>query len=86
MLLRTQLGYMSDKLTLELMRRDAWSHPKPELFDQWQITGICPYQLGIERLHFFQESRELWIPGKPEMKDSDLIIAICKEKNWKIKY
>ena len=45
----------------------------------------CPYK-NEERMHFFQENRNLWKPGAPTMKDSDLIIAICKEKNWKIKY
>ena len=87
MILRASLNIVSDTLTLELMRRDAWSHPDPELFNKWKENGSCPYSSNsVERLHFFQEKRELWIPGKPEMKDSELIIAICKEKNWKIKY
>jgi hypothetical protein len=70
------------------MRRDAWSHPHSELFDEWAKTGKCPYQsnIYIERMHFFQQKKELWKPGAPILKDSDLIIAICKEKNWKIKY
>ena len=67
------------------MRRDAWSHPYPEKFDKWSNDDVCPYK-NEERMHFFQENRNLWKPGAPTMKDSDLIIAICKEKNWKIKY
>jgi len=70
------------------MRRDAWSHPYPEKFDEWLKTGKCPYNdsIYIERMHFFQERRSLWKPGAPEMTDRDLIIAICKEKNWNIKF
>jgi len=75
---------MSDKLTLELMRRDAWNHPNPEKFDIWAKGGPCPY-ITEERFWFFHEKRELWRKGKPKMKDSDLILAICKDKGWKIK-
>jgi hypothetical protein len=84
-ILRASLGKVSDNLTLELMRRDAWSHPLPELFDIWATNGGCPYKGGkVERLHFFQEEKELWEPGLPTMRDSDLIKAICNEKGWKI--
>lgn len=76
---------MSEKLTLELMRRDAWAHPNPKLFDRWAETeegSLCPYNHTISRMHFFREKRELWQPGPPQMRDYDLIIAIMKEKNW----
>jgi len=86
-ILRCQLGKLPPALTLELMRRDAWAHPKPEMFDIWADGGPCPYGgKKVERLHFFQEKRDLWVPGPPTMKDSDLIIAICKEKNWVINW
>jgi hypothetical protein len=83
MLLSFNLDELSDKLTLELMRRDAWAHPKPELFDLWAQEGDCPYK-NEERFWSFSFKRELWKPGPPEMRDSDLIIAICKEKGWEI--
>ena len=79
-----QLGNLPDNLVLELMRRGAWGHPHPERFDIWAQGGNCPYATE-ERAWLFQESRNLWIPGAPEMKDSDLIIAICKAKGWGIK-
>ena len=66
------------------MRRDAYSHPKPELFDEWVKNNNCPYQ-NEERFWLFEENKKLWKPGNPEMRDSDLIIAICKDKSWKIK-
>ena len=78
------LGSLSDGLTRELMRRDAYAHPKPEKFDEWANGGDCPYQ-NEERCWFFQEKRNLWKRGNPTTKDSDLIFAICKEKGWGIK-
>ena len=79
-----QLGKLSDKITLELMRRDAYAHPKPDLFEEWANgNGNCPYK-NEERFWFFKENKKLWKSGPPEMRDSDLILAICEEKNWKI--
>ena len=78
------LGVLSDNLTLELMRRDAYGHPRPELFDEWAKGGDCPYQ-NEERLWSFQENRELWKPGNPEMTDRDFVLALCKEKTWGIR-
>ena len=78
------LGRLSDNLTLELMRRDAFGHPKPELFDAWANGKECPYKTE-ERLWHFTEVKGLWKPGNPEMTDRDLIIAICREKGWGIK-
>jgi len=78
------LSILSNKLTLELMQRDAYAHPNPDSFELWAKGGKCPYQ-NEERFWFFQENKELWKTGKPQMRDSDLIIAICKDKGWKIK-
>ena len=79
------LGELSDQITLELMRRDAYAHPEPDKFTIWaKQDGLCPYQ-NEERFWYFQENKELWKAGKPKMRDSDLIIAICKEKGWRIK-
>ena len=82
-----QLGKLSDNLTLELMRRDAYAHPHPERFNEWAKDvkdGSCPYQYE-ERFWLFQEEKGLWRTGKPEMTDRDLIVAICEAKGWKIK-
>jgi len=78
------LGVLSEELTVELMRRDAEAHPYPELFDEWANGGQCPYQ-NEERLWHFEEKRNLWRPGPPTMRTPDLILAICREKGWKIK-
>jgi len=79
-----QLSLISNNLALELMRRDADGHPYPEKFDEWAKGGDCPYQ-NEERFWLFNEKREAWKPGKPQMSDKDLIIALCKEKGWKIR-
>ena len=78
------LGQLPNDLTLELMRRDAYGHPHPELFDTWAKGGGCPYQ-NEERFWNFSESREMWEPGDPIMTDRDLIVAICKAKGWGIR-
>ena len=66
------------------MRRDAYAHPKPELFDEWAKGGPCPYN-SEERAWFFQENRDLWQPGPPTMADRNLIVAISREKGWGIR-
>jgi hypothetical protein len=78
------LGKLSDKLSLELMRRDAAAHPYPERFDTWAKGGDCPYQ-NEERFWLFDLGPKIWKRGKPKMSDVELINAICKEKGWKIK-
>jgi uncharacterized protein YjbI with pentapeptide repeats len=83
MLASFSLGTLSDALTLELMRRDAWAHPMPELFNAWAKGGKCPYQ-NEDRFWLFELKKELWKPGPPNMRDSDLILAICREKGWKV--
>lgn len=78
------LGTINDRLALELMRWDATCHPNPVAFNQWAKGGECPYQ-NEERFWLFNEKRTVWKPGKPQMTGYELIIAICKEKGWKIK-
>lgn len=78
------LGELPNDLTLEIMRRDAYAHPFPEKFDEWANGGDCPYQ-NEERFWIFQDRRDLWKPGLPQMTDRDLIVAICRAKNWGIR-
>ena len=78
------LGNCSDELTLELMLRDAQAHPHPERFDEWAKGGPCPYQNEEYFWHLIWR-KEIWAPGNPQMRDSDLILAICKEKGWGIR-
>ena len=78
------LHNLSDSLMLELMRRDAYAHPKPELFNEWIKIGKCPYK-NEERFWLFEPKREIWQPGLPQMADRDLIIEICKNQGWKIR-
>ena len=79
---------LPDNLTLELMRRDAYAHPKPELFDKWAKTtddnNECPYR-NEETFWQFKPKKELWRKGEPQMADRDLIIEICKSQGWKIR-
>ncbi len=75
---------LPDDLTLELMRRDAYAHPHPELFNEWAKGGECPY-ISEERFWMFERKREIWRKGKPQMTDRELILAICRSQGWKIK-
>jgi hypothetical protein len=83
-LAKINLYNLPDDLQLELMRRDAQSHPHPELFDEWVKTGKCPYQ-NEERFWLFEPKPKLWKPGKPEISDYQLILEICKSQGWKIR-
>ena len=78
------LGNLPNDITLELMRRDCAGHPYPEMFDAWAKGGACTYQ-DEERYWVFNEKRDVWKKGKPQMTDRDLILAICKAKKWGIK-
>ena len=84
MLLHSALYSVSDKLILELMRRDASFHPDPQKFDEWAEGGGCPYDNSIARQYYFNERRELWEAGRPEMTDYELLIAVMKEKKWEL--
>jgi hypothetical protein len=56
------------------------------MFDDWASgSGVCPYSLPVERKHFFSESKIHYNPKAERINDRDLILMICKEKNWKIK-
>jgi len=44
------------------------------------------YTLPIERMHFFKVRREAWTDDLVPMKTSELIVEICKEKQWHIKF
>jgi len=67
------------------MRRDAQFHPEPAKFDEWANGGKCPYDKCIcQQAYHFEHNANLWVPGKPTMTDYELLLAIAKEKNWKI--
>ena len=84
-LLHSRLSKLPDDLTLELMRRDAQFHPDPKLLDEWAKGGKCPYDNCIcQQIYHFDINRELWRKGKPKMSDYELLVAIAKEKKWKI--
>jgi uncharacterized protein YbdZ (MbtH family) len=93
-LLSMYFGELSEALTVELMCRDAWASPHPEAFIEWANGGEgCPLNAenGVERLWSFRENRE-WLKEhldaggelKPQMRDSDLIKAICEAKGWEL--
>ena len=75
------LGIVSDKLTLELMRWDADGHPHPLRFDEWAAGGDCPYRKEDYFWNFYEKS-EIWKSGKSQMTDLELIKRICTEKGW----
>ena len=80
------LNILSPEISLELMRRDAFAHPHPERFDEWADGAPCPYQEEEYFWHFnWDAAKQYWKTGNPTMRDSDLILAICKEKGWKIR-
>ncbi len=77
------LGTLPDELALELMRRDAASHPHPERFSEWAKGGGCPYKNEYSFWRF-EQKKSVWKKGKPQMNDVDLILAICRAKKWEI--
>jgi hypothetical protein len=74
-------GPLSDDLTLDLMRYDAWCHPNPGAFDAWAAGGPCPYNdVGVERAANFRESKPLWSPGSPSRGPYQLMMACFEAK------
>jgi hypothetical protein len=79
-----QWGRVSNKLCLEMMRRDALI-TGVEATSKWAKGGSCPFlSLSETRAYYFYENRKLWRKGKPQMTDRELWVALCKEKNIKI--
>ena len=60
------LGELSDKLILELMRWDA-TICGMELMNEWAKGGSCPFDENklFPRLFCFEQDKNLWKPGKP---------------------
>jgi hypothetical protein len=68
------------------MKRDCQLHDDPKSFNLWSKGGICPYTNSKwQRTHYFNQDSKLWKPGKPQMKDKELILLILKELKLKIK-
>lgn len=79
-----QWGYVSNKLCLEMMRRDALI-TGVEAMSKWAKGGSCPFlSVSEARAYHFNEDRKLWRKGKPQMTDRELWVALCKEKDIKI--
>jgi hypothetical protein len=69
-------------MTLEMMRHDAESCGI-EAMNNWIKTNKCPF-VDSKRDYMFQEKKELWIPGIPELRGMELLKALCKEKGYKL--
>ncbi len=77
-------GRVSNKLCLEMMRRDALI-TGVEAMSRWAKGGPCPFLSTSEtRAYHFYEDRSLWRKGKPQMTDRELWVALCKERDIKI--
>jgi hypothetical protein len=78
--LSARWGELSDELTADLMRYDAFFHPNPEAFTKWATGGPCPFtDLKIQRAAHFTENKKLWVPGPPK-NGYELMVAVLKEK------
>jgi len=82
-LLRADWLYISPALTRDLMRYDAFNHPKPELFLEWAKGGNCPYEdQSVTRVANFHEDRNLitkrFLSLKPQSAYA-LMIRLFKE-------
>ena len=79
-----QWGLVSDKLCLEMMRRDALI-TGVEAMSKWAKGGPCPFlSVSETRAYHFYVNRSLWRKGKPQMTDRELWVELCKEKKIKI--
>lgn len=92
-ILNMPLGKLPDELTIELMIRQAYSCPDPEIFKMWAFGEDCPFRIKykFERTWKFVEDKVLlkkYLESggefKPKMKDFELIRKICEYKDWKL--
>jgi Pentapeptide repeats (8 copies) len=73
-------GELSDELTADLMRYDAFFHPDPAAFTRWAQGGVCPFQaIKVQRAANFKEKKHLWVPGPPK-NGYELMVAVLREK------
>lgn len=80
----SNLGKLSDKLTLELMRWDAQICGVKEMTRRAQ-GGSCPFtNIPYKRLFYFDQNRKLWKPGNPKMTLRQVYEAINKELKIKV--
>jgi hypothetical protein len=80
MVLLASWGRLSDKLTTEMMKYDAFFHPNPKAFPKWVKGGPCPYTgVKIQRAANFHENKKLWKKGVPK-SGYDLMIQVLREK------
>jgi hypothetical protein len=64
-----------------MMRHDAESCGL-EKMTAWAKGGNCPFS-GAKRDYQFQENKELWVEGTPQLRGMELLKALCKYKNYK---
>ena len=81
--LQINMGGLSNKLTLELMRWDSLICGKDKM-QEWAEGGDCPFSTGINRLFNFSESKGLWRAGKPKLNIMELWQAVANELDIKI--
>lgn len=71
-------GQLSSVLTLELMRHDAESCGI-EAMNAWAEGGQCPF-IAMQRDYVFQEVKQLWQPGSPQLRGIELLQVLAREK------
>ena len=84
MVLLANWGNLSDELTIELMRYDAYNHADPYSFDEWKATDRCPFgNTKYQRAANFIEQRGLWPGWNPRKKVKsafELMTLVIREK------
>ena len=81
-LLQSDWGFLSNELTLELMRHDA-ELCGDDAMEEWIKTGTCPFQHS-GRGFFFVEKKTLWVPGPPKLRGKALLEALAAECNIRL--
>jgi hypothetical protein len=74
---------LSNKLNLELMRRDAIICGSKKM-NKWVNEGVCPFSNNIEQDFYFEPIANLWTPGEPKLNDMELFKELCKENHIEI--
>ncbi len=85
-ILQLNIENISDELTLELMRWDSLYCGVKKMEDWAKNGGACPFSDDKKlRLFYFNEKKDLWKKGKPELNIVKLWEKIAKEMKIKLK-